>query len=444
MVFTCRKTSNVKMKPYVGLHTMTKNHSADTPSDTAQTSDSIHRRRFIKSLGVTGGAAAFGGIENVTAKANSQRDTIDPNDTKAVEKVDWARRYGKSGTGDLATAVLPTDDRGIIVTGATKSYGETGFDAWLFKTDETGDVVWNRVHTGYPGYDSPQALIKTADGGFALAGWTRQPTEDDNSVLVVKTDPTGHEQWRQRYHFETEAEATDLLQTADGGYLVVGPWAIGSQALAIKLAGDGTEQWRQLYGEVGGERGLGDTIRETATAVVPAHDEGYLIAGSVEFDENKSNLNLVQIDETGTAVWSHELDLSIRDTTHAFVRTADGYTLAGKTCGKGSDGLLVHLDANKNVVWQHAYSETIGDQFENLITTSDGGYLTGGTTSGKGWFVKTTGEGTIKWEQTVSQPGFSLNGGVAETTDGGYVLVGSGRSRTGDPDLRDAVIAKVQ
>ena len=44
-------------------------------------------------------------------------------------------------------------------------------DAWLIKTDASGNVVWNQTYGGV-GVDEAYSLVACSDGGYALAGST--------------------------------------------------------------------------------------------------------------------------------------------------------------------------------------------------------------------------------------------------------------------------------
>lgn len=388
------------------------------------------------------GSLSVGSLSASIASATSEREQREKRHTRTNASPgtmtppshNWTQFYGEPNRRDNAEAVIAMPDKGLVIAGSAHS------NPWLFKTDATGDLQWTRTYTANPGYDNAANVIQTTDGGFVLVGATRTPDEDDRAVLVVHTDATGKKQWRQRYSFDRKAGGTDLVQTPDGGYLIVGTWAIIEQAMALRIDEEGTEVWRQTYGR---QQDNGEPYEEAAEAVVPAPDGGYLIVGTVWFDDNKQDLYLVQIDDAGRVQWSRDLDISIRDRAMDIVRTDDGYTLAGRACGNGSDGVLVHLTTEGEIDWRRAYDATTdNDEFNALSRTADGGYLMGGSTEDAGfWLVKTDATGTHEWTRTRSLREFSWLTDVAQTADGQYVAIGNARRDGTSPGTSDAAIS---
>jgi hypothetical protein len=82
----------------------------------------------------------------------------------------WNKTYG--GTNwDYAYALVQTSDGGYALAGFTMSFGAGNADFWLVKTDSTGNVLWSKTYGG-TSEDWAEALVRTSDGGYALAGWT--------------------------------------------------------------------------------------------------------------------------------------------------------------------------------------------------------------------------------------------------------------------------------
>jgi len=76
-----------------------------------------------------------------------------------------------------------------------------------------------------------------------------------------------------------------------------------------------------------------------------------------------------------------------------------------------------------------------------LITTTDGGYAATGeirysvsnTTARNGWFLKTDANGEAQVNRPFSMDGQTVFCSVAQTSDGGYFLVGATANSTGSP-----------
>jgi len=132
----------------------------------------------------------------------------------------WNRTYGGSGN-DEVFAVIQTTDGGFALVGSTSSYGAGSDDFWLVKTDPRGIMQWNRTYGGTT-RDGARSVIQTADGGFALAGYTESYEDGFKDVWLVKTDANGMIQWNCTCGGPADDWASTVIQTADGGFVLAG------------------------------------------------------------------------------------------------------------------------------------------------------------------------------------------------------------------------------
>ena len=84
---------------------------------------------------------------------------------------------------DSGSSIELTSDGGLIMAGATTSYGSGGSDMWLIKTGLASYTMSNGVTGAYQQEqwnvtfggakdDGASIVIQTVDGGFAVAGFT--------------------------------------------------------------------------------------------------------------------------------------------------------------------------------------------------------------------------------------------------------------------------------
>ncbi len=136
----------------------------------------------------------------------------------AHAQVRFAKTYG--GTNDeWASSVQQTSDGGYIMAGRTRSFGAGGFDVFLIKTDEFGNVQWAKTYGG-TNNEWAYSVQQTSEGGYIVAGTRRILL--NYSIFLIKTDANGNVQWAKAYGGGGEDRAFSVQQTSDGGYIVTG------------------------------------------------------------------------------------------------------------------------------------------------------------------------------------------------------------------------------
>lgn len=77
------------------------------------------------------------------------------------------KTYG--GTSyDKASAVLPLSDGGYFLLGSTSSFGAGNYDILLIRTDEKGEVVWQKTYGGF--FNEYGEKISLSDGVLTIEG----------------------------------------------------------------------------------------------------------------------------------------------------------------------------------------------------------------------------------------------------------------------------------
>jgi len=129
--------------------------------------------------------------------------------------------FGDRGGWDRGTAVLQTSDGGYVVAGITESFGAQGSDVGLIRTDGSGNLVWVQT-IGGSGGDGAYSLWRTSDGGYVMAGATSSFGAGGSDCFLLRTDLSGNELWHKTFGGSGQEEAYSVLQTSDGGYVLVG------------------------------------------------------------------------------------------------------------------------------------------------------------------------------------------------------------------------------
>jgi hypothetical protein len=135
-----------------------------------------------------------------------------------------------------------------------------------------------------------------------------------------------------------------------------------------------------------------------------------------------------------SAGWTKTFGGSAGDYGRSVQQTLDGgYIITGYTSSYGVGGQDVYLiktNANGDTLWTKTFGGTSEDRGYSVQQTSDGGYIIVGSTysfggQGQVYLVKTDANGNEQWHKT---KGFSdcddWGNSVQQTSDGGYIIVG--------------------
>ena len=132
----------------------------------------------------------------------------------------WNKTFG-GVSYDSANGVKQTNDSGYILAGYTESFGQGQSDAWLIKTDSDGIELWNKTFGGVS-YDSANDVKQTIDGGYIVAGQTSSFGIGDNDAWLIKTDENGNHVWNNMFWRGSGDSISSIQQTSDWGYILAG------------------------------------------------------------------------------------------------------------------------------------------------------------------------------------------------------------------------------
>jgi len=259
----------------------------------------------------------------------------------------WSRTFGGGGS-DVCRSLVQTADGGYALAGYSFSFGDGSADFYLERTEENAHTLWSRAYGG-GNWELCTSLIQTADNGFALAGQIYYLEVQDWDFYLVRTDENGDTLWSRTYSGQNEDDCWSLVQTADGGYALAGwtnSFGAGDQDFYLARTDEnGDSLWSRTYG---------GQYTDWCSSLVQTADGGFALAGYTEsFGAGEEDFWLVRTDENGDSLWSRAYGGEGDDECHSLIQTANGgYALAGSTSSFGSgnsDFWLVRLGPENSV-----------------------------------------------------------------------------------------------
>jgi hypothetical protein len=313
--------------------------------------------------------------------------------TDALGNELWNKTYG--GTNDEeGMCVQQTTDGGYIITGHTKSFAAQMQDVLVIKTDSEGNQQWLKTFGG-GNTDGGRTVRQTPDSGYIIAGYTSSYGSGSVDAYLIKTDSSGNLQWTKTFGGYSSDGAYCISLTTDEGFILTG-WTMSYgpgplfNAWLVKTDGMGNLQWHQAYG---------GTETERAYYVTQTIDNGYILTGETRsFGSGLEDMFLLKTDPQGNQEWMKTYGGTQRDYGYSIVQTFEGnYIITGYTLSFGSGGddvWVVKTDILGDELWNQTFGGTSSDIGYCIKQTNNGGYIVVGHTLSYGagvhdvWLIK--------------------------------------------------------
>lgn len=347
-------------------------------------------------------------ITGVTGFSNAQ-----------IPPLQWATQYG-GGNVDIPYTIKMTTDGGTIVGGYTDSKnGDVSaqpnrdyWDLWLLKLDKCGQIQWEKS-IGGTGYESARDLVQTPDGGYLVLGETN---------------------------------------STDGG--VVAGFGGTKDIWLLKFSSNGTLEWQKRFGGSGLDIGNHIELMKDGSCLIAASSTSN--DGNITGNHSTGTYTdgvLMKIDAAGNLLWSRcyggtkneELfDLEVINGTifaTGFTNSIDGDIPPSQ---KNYDVWLLAIDANGNKIISKifggsqndvAYCMTKGNDGSLTLagyTTSNDGDVSGAKGSQDYWILNVSQKGKLNWQKVFGGTDAEYAKTIITDKDSSYIIGGVTYSDDGD------------
>ena len=422
--------------------------------------------------------------------------------------IEWQQAYG--GTSyDQGVHTAITVDGGYImachsaslVTGNKTVVPFGGGDYWIIKSDNLGNIEWQKAYGGTD-IDSPKYIEQTTDGGYIVGGYSSSlpggnktsPNYGMQDCWVLKLDAEGNIEWQNSFGGLATEYLYKIHQTSDGGY-ILGAYTVsgisGNKTEAskgaadywmIKLDADGNKLWEKVIG--------GSAIDVFADLNI-TDDGGFIVGGtsnsSISGDKTENPIGefdfwILKLDSVGNIEWQNTIGGSIDDELYFCKQTSDGgYFIGGYSNSPISgdkseptfgadleyyDYWVIKLKQNGDFYWENTIGGNKHEVCYNGIELADGtlvigGYSTSNISGDKTeprfggpdipdiWIVALETAGDIIWQSVIGGIQYDRGNSFTPTPDGGFIISAesssgiSGNKTMPSFGLSDAWIIKI-
>lgn len=339
--------------------------------------------------------------------------------------------------------------------------------------------------------DSGQSVVATADGGYAILGYSQSidgditnKTDESFDYWILKYNAENELLWQKTIGGSSDERGSSIIQTQDGGYAILG-FSFSSDGdvtengglqdyWLVKLDANGNISWQKTFGYQGVDSGI---------SVIQSNDQGYLISGILDVTASGGEGNssrstnrhaggdywVLKLNSSGDLEWSKYFGGNFTDAPQDAIQTADnGFIIVGSSDSNDTDisnnigtydYWVLRISALGDLVWEKSFGGSQIDEARAIIASNDGNYIiTGDTRSNdndislnKGaadlWLIKINPNGELLWEKTIGGSNFDVARSIVKSQNNGFILAGSSRSNNIDVSenngQNDAWILKV-
>ncbi len=393
-----------------------------------------------------------------------------------AQKIFWQTVVG--GTGyDNGMRMIPTDHNCFYLAGTTNSndglgkdnHGKGTADIVACRVSAESQVIWKTAIGG--SLDEAFSDMKpTSDGGLLIIGTTSSIDGDIEEnhgkmdFLLAKLDRYGKLLWTKTFGGLGNDQGFAAIETADGGYLVAGE--SGSRTGSMTYHIGALDSWiakLDAGGKVVLEKTFGGRGNERVTSLMELKKDRYLAVGYTTSDDGDVKDPLGQKDawivcfsKNFDFIWQRTYGGSDFDEPHQIIRCKNGdLVLAGTSFssdidldGADNHGLgdswMFRISENGNLKWSQVYGGARNEGGNAVAQTPDGGFIMVGTSSSSdkfvtnnnglydGWVVRTDSMGHKIWWHNFGGENFEYLYEVIALEGGNYLAMGFAESTKGD------------
>ena len=369
---------------------------------------------------------------------------------QGTAQISFYKKYS-AGPFNTGNGVTQLPDSSYAVTGSSGGFDEDSGQAYLMIVDSLGNQKWTKDYGGFAS-DVGVRVMHVPSDGFYIAGFSNSTSGGDLDFVLYKTNETGELLWEKYYGGSNWERLYDAKLLSDGGLILVGETegetTVGKDIFMVRTDESGDTLWTKT---------IQTPVDDVAYAVDTLSDTTFVVGGDRgEFGIAKGMINCFKND--GTEEWLEYYDQTTITTVRDLFVTDDYIYASGGAYNSsiaGFDKWLLRTNKDGDFVNQAIEPYDGSSIFEVLAVKSDGNVYAGLESAASDVNPYPGGNDVfvIKYYPGLYYNGYSqgfsgydpdyINEMIA-TSDGGIAFVGTSSDKKQEPSIgTDVVLVKI-
>lgn len=290
----------------------------------------------------------------------------------------WVSSFGGPSI-DFGRDIKETSDKGFIIAGTTTSFGDGNSSFYLIKTDSTGIHQWSRS-IGTSNNDAAYTIEISNDANYFVAGFSNWNLQKGYDGYLIKADNLGNVIWTKNYGGTDWDFIYNSCMMPDGGLILCGETYSqsngGADGYLIRTDSNGDTLWTKKIGTTG---------NDAFYSVEQKSNRIYVVGKSFNVSTNKTDASIYKLDLSGNILSQSFFGNSTEDCEYkdlSITNASDILVCGKRTLGSNDFYIFQKIDTtnfsqlNSLSSTQTYYFESILEGYNNdvyTLTTSPGG-----------------------------------------------------------------------
>jgi len=249
-------------------------------------------------------------------------------------------------------------------------------------------------------------VIQTSDGGYVVVGrsisWAWPTPNNVDDILIVKLDGSGNIIWNNKIHLRNYDRATSVVEDNEGNYVLTG-----------FTSNDDSDKSDVFFAKVNIQ---GNVLLKTAIKITNNYDGGYsisktsdggyIIGGEAGHSHNEDFM-MLKVDQNGVKQWSKRFSDQEDNSAFDALEANDGnFYLVGskRIIYKYEDIRIIKTNSNGKKIWDKNYGGNYDDIGEGIIETENNTFVVAASTfsygkAGDAMLMKINSDGDVIWQK---------------------------------------------